>query len=142
MEAAWGFWRLTPNETSISIEEPQQLALDVVGKKWIFKLIQETLQFNSVAQSCPTLCDPMNCSTPDLPVHHQLLKFTQIHVHLVSDAFQLSYPLLSPSPPALNLSQHQSFPMSQFFAAGGQSIGASASASVFPMNMQSWFPLA
>ena len=107
MEAAWGFWRLTPNETSISIEEPQQLALDVVGKKWIFKLIQETLQFNSVAQSCPTLCDPMNCSTPDLPVHHQLSEFTQTHVHRISDAIQPSHPLLSPSPPALNLSQHQ-----------------------------------
>ena len=64
-------------------------------------------QFSSVAQSCPTLCDPMNRSTPGFPVYHQLPEFTQTHVHQVSDAIQLSYPLLSPSPPALNLSQHQ-----------------------------------
>ena len=61
----------------------------------------------SVAQSCPTLCDPMNHSTPGLPVHHQLLESTQTHVHWVSDPIQPSYPPSSPSPPALNLSQHQ-----------------------------------
>ena len=66
-----------------------------------------SVQFSSVAQSCPTLCEPMNRSTPGLPVHHQLPEFTQTHVHRVSDAIQPSYPLLSPSPPALNLSQHQ-----------------------------------
>ena len=66
------------------------------------------IQFSSVAQSCPTLCDPMNRSTPGLPVHHQLPEFTQIHVHRVSDAIQPSHPLLSPSPPAPNPSQHQS----------------------------------
>ena len=66
-----------------------------------------TLQLSSVAQSCPTLCDPMNHSTPGLPVHHQLPEFTQTHVHRVGDAIQPSHPLLSPSPPALNLSQHQ-----------------------------------
>ena len=60
------------------------------------------------SQSCPTLCDPMNCSTPGLPVHHQLPEFTQTHVHRVSDAIQPSHPLLSPSPPAPNPSQHQS----------------------------------
>ena len=65
-------------------------------------------QFSSVAQSCPTLCDPMNCSTPGLPVHHQLPEFTQIHVHRVHDAIQPSHPRSSPSPPALNPSQHQS----------------------------------
>ena len=64
-------------------------------------------QFSSVTQSCPTLCDPMNLSTPGLPVHHQLPKFTQTHVHQVSDAIQPSHPLLSPSPPASNPSQHQ-----------------------------------
>ena len=58
-------------------------------------------------QSCPTLCDPMNCSMPGLPVHHQLPDPTQTHVHWVSDAIQPSYPLSSPSPPVLNLSQHQ-----------------------------------
>ena len=64
-------------------------------------------QFSSVAQSCPTLCNPVDCSTPGLPVHHQLLKFTQTHAHWVSDAIQPSHPLSSPSPPAFNLSQHQ-----------------------------------
>ena len=65
-------------------------------------------QFSSVAQSCPTLCDPMNHSTPGLPVHHQLPEFTQTHVHRVSDAIQPSHPLPSPFPPAPNPSQHQS----------------------------------
>ena len=65
------------------------------------------LQFSSVAQSCPTLCDPMNRSSPGLPVHHQLLESTQTHVHRVNDAIQPSHPLSSPSPPALSLSQHQ-----------------------------------
>ena len=69
--------------------------------------VMTNLQFNSVAQSCPTLCDPMNCSTPGLPVHHQLPEFTQTHVHQVSDAIQPSHPLSSPSPPAFNLSEHQ-----------------------------------
>ena len=68
---------------------------------WLF-------QFSSVAQSCPTLCDPMNHSTPGLPVHHQLPEFTQTHVHRVSDAIQPSHPLSSNSPPALNPSRHQS----------------------------------
>ena len=67
-----------------------------------------SVQFSSVAQSCPTLCDPMNCSTPGLPVHHQLPEFTQTHVHRVSDAIQHSHPLSSPSPLAPNPSQHQS----------------------------------
>ena len=65
-------------------------------------------QIRSVAQSCPTLCNPMNRSTPGLPVHHKLPEFTEIHVHRVSDAIQPSHPLSSPSPPAPNLSQHQS----------------------------------
>ena len=68
----------------------------------------EKLQFRSVAQSCPTLCNPMNHSTPGLPVHHQLPEFTQTHVHRVSDAIQPSHPLSSPSPPAPSPSQHQS----------------------------------
>ena len=66
-----------------------------------------SVQLSSVAQSCLTLYDPMNCSTPSLPVHHQLPEFTQTHVHWVSDAIQPSHLLSSPSPPALNLSQHQ-----------------------------------
>ena len=66
-----------------------------------------SVQFNSVAQSCPTLCDPMNHSTPGLPVLHQLPEFTKTHVHPVGDAIQPSHPLSSPSPPAPNPSQHQ-----------------------------------
>ena len=66
-----------------------------------------TYHFSSVAQSCPTLCNPMNHSTPGLPVHHQLPELAQTHVHWVGDAIQPSHPLLSPSPPVLNLSQHQ-----------------------------------
>ena len=65
------------------------------------------VQFSSVIQLCPTFCDPMNRSTPGLPVHHQLSEFTQIHIHQVSDAIQPSHPLASPSPPAPNPSQHQ-----------------------------------
>ena len=65
------------------------------------------IQFSSVAQSCPTLCNPMNCSTPGLPLHHQLPEFTQTHVHRVGDAIQPSHLLSSPFPPAPNPSQHQ-----------------------------------
>ena len=71
------------------------------------QILVHSVQFSSVAQSCLTLCDPMNRSTPGLPVHHQLPEFTQTHVHRVSDAIQPSHSLLSPSPPALNPSQHQ-----------------------------------
>ena len=67
-----------------------------------------SVQFSSVTQSCPTLCDPMNRSTPGLPIHHQLPEFNQTHIHRVSDAIQPSHPLSSPSPPAPNPSQHQS----------------------------------
>ena len=66
-----------------------------------------SVQFNSVAQLCPTLCNPMNCSTPGIPVHHQLPEFTQTHFHQVCDAIQPSHPLSSPFPPAPNASQHQ-----------------------------------
>ena len=69
--------------------------------------LESSVQFSSVAQSCLTLCDPMNRSTPGLPVHHQPLEFTQTHIHRVSDAIQPSHPLSSPSPPAPNPSQHQ-----------------------------------
>ena len=69
--------------------------------------INSYIQFSSVFKLCLTLCDRMDCSTPGFPVHHQLVEFTQTHVHWVSDAIQPSHTLLSPSPPALNLSQHQ-----------------------------------
>ena len=113
--------------------------LKISGHLKIYKVI--SVQFSSVAQLCPTLCDPMNHSTPGLPVHYQLPEFTQTHIHRVSDAIQPSHPLSSPSPPAPNPSQHQSFPMSQLFSWGGQSTGVSASASVLPKKSQGWSPL-
>ena len=67
------------------------------------------IQFSLVAQSCPTLCNPMDCRTPGFPALHYLLEFSQTHVHWVNDAIQPSYPLSSPSPPALNLLQHEGF---------------------------------
>ena len=101
-----------------------------------------SVQFSSVVHLCPTLHDPMNCSTPGLPIHHQLLEFTKTHVHRVGDAIQPSHPLSSPSPPALNLFPVSGyFQMSQLFPSGGQSIGVSASTSVLPMNTQDWSPL-
>ena len=106
------------------------------------KKIRITLQFSSVAQSCPTLWHPMDYSTPGLPVHHQLLEFTQTHVHRVGDAIQPSH-LLSSIP----FSCLQSFPasgsfqISHLFAWGGQSTGVSALASFLSMNTQDWSPL-
>ena len=82
----------------------------------------------------------MDCSRPGLPVH-QLPEFSQTHVHWVSDAIQPSQPLLSPSLPPSIFPSIRSFPMSQYFASGGQRIGVSASASVLPVNIQDWFPL-
>ena len=73
---------------------------------WAFS-IDTAAQFSSVAQSCPTLCGPIDCITPGLPVHHQLPEFTQTHLHWVGDTIQPSHSLLPPSPPALSLSQHQ-----------------------------------
>ena len=107
-------------------------------KRSLLHKLYHSVQFSSVAQLCPTLCDRMNRSTPGLPVHHQLPEFTQTHVHRVGDAIQPSHPPSSPSPPASNPSQHQSFPMSQLFAWGGQSTGVSALASFLPKNSQDW----
>ena len=109
-----------------------------------FCLVACTLlpQFSSVAQSCLTLCNPMDCSMPGFPVHHQLPELAQIHVHWISDAIQPSHLLLSPSPPAFNLSQHQGlFHWVSSLHQVAKNIGASASASVLPMNIQSWFLL-
>ena len=94
-----------------------------------------------IAQLCLTLCNPMDCSTPGHPVYHQIPELTQSHVHQVSVATQPSHPLSSPSPPAFTLQASESFPVIQFFTSVGHSIGASASASVRPMNIQDWFPL-
>ena len=100
--------------------------------------------FGSVSQLCPTLCSPMDCITSGFPVHHQLSRLGQTHVHWVCDAIQPSHPLLSPSSPVLHLSVHQSFLLSQFFTSGGQSIGALASAWLLQLNIQDWIfiPLA
>ena len=97
-----------------------------------------SVQFSSVAQSCPTLCDPMNRSTGGLPVHHQLLEFTQSHINRVSDAIQPSHPLSAFSPLAPNASQHQSLSQWVNSAGGGQSTGVSALASFLPKKSQGW----
>ena len=89
------------------IEKAREFQKNVYFSFTEYAKIFDCVQFSSVAQSCPILCDPMNCSTPGLPVHHQLPESTQTHVHWVSDAIQPSHPLSSPSPPALSLSQHQ-----------------------------------
>ena len=128
---------LVPSGASKGHVTPQTFAT-----AWAFQccpvaVVSTKLQFSAVAQLCLTLCKPMDCSTPGLPVHHQLLKFTQTHAHRVSDAIQPAHPVSSPSPPTFNLSQPSgSFLVNQFFASGGQSIGVSASASVLPMNIQ------
>ena len=114
-----------------------------------FLIVFSSVQFSSVAQSCLTLCNPMNCGTPGLPVHHQLPEFTQTHVHRVSDAIRPSsqwcYLAISSSvvhfsscPQSLPASE--SFPMSQLFAWGGQSTGASALTSFLPKKSQGWSP--
>ena len=100
------------------------------------------IMFSSATQPCPTLCDPMNHSTPGHAAHHKLPEFTQTHVHWVGDAIQPSHPVLSPSPPGFNLSQHQGF----FYNESVTPIRwpkywVSASASDLPMNIQDWSPL-
>ena len=79
----------------------------ISGNQMIFIWIHDSVHFSSVTQLCPTLCDPMDCSTQDFPVHHQLLEPPQTHVHWVSEAIQPSHPLSSPSSSVFNLSQHQ-----------------------------------
>ena len=105
---------------------------------WVIRevMMSCSVQFSSVAQSCPTLCDPINCSTPGLPVHHQFLELTQTHTHWVGDAIQPSHPLSSPSPLAPNPSQHQG--LFQWVNSSHQvtKVLVSASASVLPMNTQ------
>ena len=93
-------------ETIKLLEENIGRTLDDINQSKI--LYDPPPQFSSVTQLCPTLCNPMNCSTPGLPVHHQLLQFTQTHVHQIHDAIQPSNPLSSPFPPAPNPSQHHS----------------------------------
>ena len=98
---------------------------------WSFPITFSSVQ--SVIQSFLTFCNPMDCSTPGLPVHHQLLEFTQTHVHWVSDAIQPSHPVIPFSSRLQSFPASGSFTMSQSFASGDQSIGVSASASVLPI---------
>ena len=100
-------------------EQILNIGLFLLGDHWVmsnndqpfqwdfFRHLSNSVQFSSVPQSCPTLCDPMDWSRPGFPVYHQLLELTQTHVHRVSDAIQPSHPLSTPSPPAFNLSQYQ-----------------------------------
>ena len=108
---------------------------------WVLKTSAIPMDVYSV-QLRPTLCNPMDCNMPGLPVHHQLPEFTQIHVRWVGDAIQPSHPLSSPSPPALNLFQHQG--LFKWFSSLHQAakvLRVSASTSVLPMNTQDWSPL-
>ena len=100
-----------------------------------------SVQFSSVTQSCLTLCDPMDCSTPGFPAHHQFQELAQTHVHRVRDAIQPSHPVVPFSFCPQSVPASESFPMSQLFTWGGQSIGVSTSASVLLMNTQGWSPL-
>ena len=113
----------------------------VLSKYMVFQLHPgEVIRCCSVAKSCPTLCNPLDCSTPGSSVLHYLSEFAQTYVQWVSDAIHTAHSL-SPSSSPLILSQSGSFPVSQLFVSGDQRIGASASASVLPMDIQGWFPL-
>ena len=107
-EVKWALGSITINKASEGDGIPAEL-FQILNNDAVKVLHQfSSVQFSSVAQSCPTLCDPINCRTPGLPVQHQLLEFTQTHVHRVGDDIQPSHPLSSHSPPAPNPSQHQS----------------------------------
>ena len=125
----------TKTEVSNKIRTHKKILLTHICQKIV------SFQFSSVTQSCPSLCDSMNCCTPGLPVHHQLPEFTQIHVHWIGDAIQTSHPVVPFSSCPQSSPASGSFKMSQLFASDGQSIGVSASISVFSMNIQDQFPL-
>ena len=107
----WGNFNDNTNTHSFcdpGIESNHSCGVKIEMTEFMTRFLSEKLvQFSSLAQSCPTVCDPMDCSTPGLTVHHQLPEFTQTHVHWVGDAIQPSHPLSSPSLPAPNPSQHQ-----------------------------------
>ena len=137
MSIPWGHyddsWRSMHNafRTAWHAVSTQEMFAIIILPFWpLLHSCWTTFQFSSVTRSCPTLCDPMACSTPGLPVHCQHLEFTQTHVHWVSDAVQPSHSLFSPSLPAFNLSQHQ-----------GLFKWVSASTSVLPKNTQDLNPL-
>ena len=103
-ELNWCFLRTFILSANYYLPSPVSKSLHVLflTSSWYSCVLYHSVQFTLVAQSCPTLCDPMNHSTPGFPVHHQLLESTQTHVHWVGDAIQPSHPLSSPSPPVLN----------------------------------------
>jgi len=131
MQGRSTYWNAIPEKFPLS----EIFNFTSCSKHWL-----ASVQFSHAVVS--DFADPMDCSTPGLPVHHQLLELTKIHVHqesvMPSNHLILGRPLLLP--PSI-LQSIRSFPVSEFFAWGGQSIGASASASVLPMNIQNWFPL-
>ena len=110
-------------------------------KKRKYPFVVSLVQFSSDDQLCLTLWDPMDCSTSGFPGLHYLPEFAQTHVHWVGDAIQPSCPPSPPSPPTFNLSQHPGLSQWVDFTSGGLSSRISASASLLPMNIQSWFPL-
>ena len=137
MTSHWSEWPSSKNLQTVKAGE------DVKEREH-----SDTIQSSSVQLLSRVWLFATPCSIPGLPVHHQLPEFTKTHVHWVGEVIQPSHPLSSPSPPALNLSQHLShgfyhgiFQMTQIFTSDGQSIGVSASASVLPMNTQDWSPL-
>ena len=139
-------WRILPTEEPGGLQSMESQRVDIFCFKKpnfckskdltlrLFYLPQLVSEFSHSVMS--NSLQPMDYSTPGFPVHHQLPELAQTHVHWISDAIQPSHFLSSPSPPAFNLAQHHSLPMSQFFTSGGQNIGISASASVLPMNIQ------
>ena len=133
-----------------TIKDSSTTSQHMISKKFYWSIVVQchisyrctiSIQFSSAAQSCPTLCYPMNCSKPGLLVHHQLPEFTKIYVHWVGDAIQPSHPVIPFSSCLQSFPAPGSFQMSQFFASGGQSIGVSGSSSVLLMNTQDWSPL-
>ena len=127
-----GTWR---HERALADGE-EKITIRVLDRSspWVGEEIHN-VQFSSVARSCPTLCDPIDCSMPGLPVYHKLQEFTQTDVHWVSDAIQTSHTVFPFSSRLQSFTVSGSFLLSQFFKSDGQSIGVSASASVLPINI-------
>ena len=131
-----------PIKGRLSIKHQLHIMTAEVTKKRILNVKTVLCCCCSAAQSCLTLCDPMDCSMPSFPVCHHVLELAQTHVHWVGDAIQPSHPLSSPFSSCLqSFPASGSFPVSRLFTSGGQIIGASASALVFPINIQYWYPL-